>query len=71
MLPLVFLPGAGGRAGFWRPVAERLADSVCVMDLHATLFAISAAGALSTTRMDGEGIPMPSILGNYCQRIDP
>jgi len=26
MLPLVFLPGAGGRAGFWRPVAERLAD---------------------------------------------
>jgi pimeloyl-ACP methyl ester carboxylesterase len=26
MLPLVFLPGAGGRAGFWQPVAERLAD---------------------------------------------
>jgi pimeloyl-ACP methyl ester carboxylesterase len=26
MLPLVFFPGAGGRAGFWRPVAERLAD---------------------------------------------
>jgi pimeloyl-ACP methyl ester carboxylesterase len=26
VLPLVFLPGAGGRAGFWRPVAERLAD---------------------------------------------
>jgi pimeloyl-ACP methyl ester carboxylesterase len=24
--PLVFLPGAGGRAEFWRPVAERLAD---------------------------------------------
>jgi pimeloyl-ACP methyl ester carboxylesterase len=26
MLPLVFLPGAAGRAGFWAPVAERLAD---------------------------------------------
>ncbi len=26
MSPLVFLPGAGGRASFWRPVAERLAD---------------------------------------------
>jgi pimeloyl-ACP methyl ester carboxylesterase len=24
--PLVFLPGAGGSAAFWRPVAERLAD---------------------------------------------
>lgn len=24
--PVLFLPGAGGRAGFWRPVAERLAD---------------------------------------------
>lgn len=24
--PFVFLPGAGGRAGFWRPVAERIAD---------------------------------------------
>jgi poly(3-hydroxyoctanoate) depolymerase len=24
--PLVFLPGAGGRASFWRPVAERLVD---------------------------------------------
>lgn len=26
MHPLVFLPGAGGRASFWRPVADRLAD---------------------------------------------
>lgn len=26
MLPIVYLPGAGGRAAFWRPVAERLAD---------------------------------------------
>jgi pimeloyl-ACP methyl ester carboxylesterase len=26
MVPLVFLPGAGGSAAFWRPVAERLAD---------------------------------------------
>ena len=26
MPPLVFLPGAGGRASFWQPVAERLAD---------------------------------------------
>jgi pimeloyl-ACP methyl ester carboxylesterase len=26
MPPLVFLPGAGGSASFWRPVAERLAD---------------------------------------------
>ena len=26
MTPLVFLPGAGGRAAFWRPVADRLAD---------------------------------------------
>jgi len=24
--PIVFLPGAGGRASFWRPVADRLAD---------------------------------------------
>jgi pimeloyl-ACP methyl ester carboxylesterase len=24
--PLVFLPGAGGSASFWRPVADRLAD---------------------------------------------
>jgi pimeloyl-ACP methyl ester carboxylesterase len=24
--PLVFLPGAGGRASFWRPVADRLGD---------------------------------------------
>ncbi len=26
MPPLVFLPGAGGSAAFWRPVADRLAD---------------------------------------------
>jgi pimeloyl-ACP methyl ester carboxylesterase len=26
MPPLVFLPGAGGSASFWRPVAERLGD---------------------------------------------
>ena len=26
MTPIVFLPGANGRARFWRPVAERLAD---------------------------------------------
>ncbi len=26
MRPLVFLPGAGGRASFWRPVADRLGD---------------------------------------------
>ena len=26
MTPLVFLPGAGGRASFWRPVAARLQD---------------------------------------------
>ena len=26
MPPLLFLPGAGGSASFWRPVAERLAD---------------------------------------------
>ncbi len=26
MTPLVFLPGAGGSASFWRPVADRLAD---------------------------------------------
>jgi pimeloyl-ACP methyl ester carboxylesterase len=26
MHPLVFFPGAGGRASFWRPVAERLCD---------------------------------------------
>jgi pimeloyl-ACP methyl ester carboxylesterase len=26
VIPLLFLPGAGGRAGFWRPVAERLRD---------------------------------------------
>ena len=26
MPPLVFLPGAGGRASFWRPVAGRLVD---------------------------------------------
>jgi pimeloyl-ACP methyl ester carboxylesterase len=26
MDPIVFLPGAGGRASFWRPVADRLSD---------------------------------------------
>ncbi len=26
MAPIVFLPGAGGRAAFWRPVADRLSD---------------------------------------------
>jgi pimeloyl-ACP methyl ester carboxylesterase len=26
MTPIVFLPGAGGAATFWQPVAERLAD---------------------------------------------
>ena len=26
MDPIVFLPGAGGRASFWRPVADRVAD---------------------------------------------
>ena len=26
MRPLVFLPGAGGRASFWQPVANRLTD---------------------------------------------
>lgn len=26
MTPLVFLPGAGGRSGFWKPVADRLSD---------------------------------------------
>jgi pimeloyl-ACP methyl ester carboxylesterase len=26
MTPLVFLPGAGGRSGFWKPVADRLTD---------------------------------------------
>lgn len=26
MTPIVFLPGAGGSASFWRPVADRLAD---------------------------------------------
>jgi pimeloyl-ACP methyl ester carboxylesterase len=26
VVPIVFLPGAGGRAAFWRPVADRLAD---------------------------------------------
>jgi pimeloyl-ACP methyl ester carboxylesterase len=26
MPPLVFLPGAGGSASFWRPVADRLDD---------------------------------------------
>jgi hypothetical protein len=41
----------------------RKADGVCVMDLHATLFAISDAAELTTARMDAEGIPMPAILG--------
>jgi len=26
MASMVFLPGAGGRASFWRPIADRLAD---------------------------------------------
>jgi pimeloyl-ACP methyl ester carboxylesterase len=26
MTPIVFLPGAGGRSAFWKPVADRLAD---------------------------------------------
>jgi len=41
----------------------RMADGACVMDLHATLFAISDAAELSTARMDAEGVPMPALLG--------
>ena len=26
MTPIAFLPGAAGRPGFWRPVADRLSD---------------------------------------------
>jgi hypothetical protein len=44
----------------------RMADDVCVMDLHATLFAISDAAELTTARMDADGVPMPSLLGGYC-----
>jgi hypothetical protein len=36
------------------------------LDLHATSFAISNAAELTTARVDAEGIPMPSLLGNYC-----
>ncbi len=45
-------------------------EGVCVMDLHATLFAISDAAELTTARMDAEGIPMPSMLGG-CWWLDP
>lgn len=41
-----------------------MAHSVCVM--HATLFAISDVGDLTTARMDADGIPMPPLLIGYC-----
>ena len=41
MDPIVFLPGAGGRASFWRPVADSLADLG-----PATLFAWPGFGDL-------------------------
>lgn len=44
----------------------RRADGRCVMDLHATLFAISDTAELTTARMDAEGVPMPSLLGGDC-----
>jgi hypothetical protein len=44
----------------------RMFEGACVMDLHATLFAIDDGGYLTTARMDGDGIPMPSIF-LYCQ----
>ena len=43
----------------------RMSDGACVMDLHATLFAISDSGVVSTARMDADGVPSPSSLGDY------
>jgi hypothetical protein len=40
----------------------RKAGTDCVADLHATLFTIDNAGTVTTTRMDGDGIKMPSVL---------
>jgi hypothetical protein len=40
----------------------RKAGNDCVADLHATLFTIDNAGTVTTTRMDGDGIKMPSVL---------
>jgi hypothetical protein len=39
----------------------RKAGSDCVADLHATLFSIDSAGAVTTVRMDGDGIKMPRV----------
>lgn len=58
------LPCSGTYAkGALGTLTFRMADGACVMDLHATLFAISDAAELSTARMDAEGIPMPGVLG--------
>jgi hypothetical protein len=43
----------------------RMSGDACVMDLHATLFAISDSGVVSTTRMDADGIPSPPSWGDY------
>ncbi len=46
MPPLVFLPGAGGSASFWRPVADRLAD---LGPVH--LFGYPGFGGLPVSRL--------------------
>lgn len=64
---------AGGRTfaqGALGTLSFRDVEGVCVMDLHATLFAISDAAELTTARMDAEGLPVPSLLGG-CWWLDP
>jgi hypothetical protein len=45
----------------------RTSGDQCVLDLHATLFAISATGEVKTARMDAEGVPAPSGMPNFCR----
>lgn len=49
-------------------IVMRKDGSNCVADLHATLFAIDSAGKVTTTRMDGEGIKLPSMISGISCR---
>ncbi len=60
--------GAMERArGALGTLAFRRVGDTCVLDLHATLFAITATGEVKTARMDAEGVAVPSSLPDQCR----